>query len=81
MIQLILKNMEKNKKIIANAVSAYFMIFISLSFLFNKNNKYLNNDFVKSHTKTAFIIHIMFLFTYVVFVSFDFGKEFSILNY
>ena len=73
--------MEQNKKIIANAVSAYFMIFISLLFLFNKDNKYLNNSFVKSHTKTAFIIHMMFLFTYIVFVSFGFGKEFNILWY
>ena len=73
--------MEQNKKIIANAVSAYFMIFISLAFLFQKKNTYLNNSFVKSHTKTAFIIHMMFLITYVVFVSFGLGKEFSVLWY
>ncbi len=73
--------MEQNKKIIANAVSAYFMIFVSLLFLVSKDNKYLNNSFVKSHTKTAFIIHMMFLFTYIIFVWFGFGKEFSILGY
>ena len=73
--------MEQNKKIIWNAVSAYFMIFISLLFLFNKDNKYLNNSFVKSHTKTAFIIHVMFLVTYIVFVSFWLWKEFSVLWY
>jgi len=73
--------MEQNKKIIANAVSAYFMIFVSLLFLVSKDNKYLNNSFVKSHTKTAFIIHVMFLVTYIVFVSFGLGKEFSVLGY
>ena len=57
------------------------MIFISLLFLLNRDNKYLNNSFVKSHTKTAFIIHMMFLITYVVFVWFGLGKEFSVLWY
>lgn len=55
-------------KIKANAVSAYFMLFISVFFLFNKTNPYLNNDFVKNHTKTAFFIHLIFLFIYLVFI-------------
>lgn len=57
-----------NPKIKANAVSAYFMLFISVFFLFNKTNPYLNNDFVKNHTKTAFFIHLIFLFIYLVFI-------------
>ena len=73
--------MEQDKKIKGNAVSAYFMIFISLLFLFNKDNKYLNNSFVKAHTKTAFWLHLMLLVTYVVFISFGLGKEISFLWY
>jgi len=58
-----------DKKTIWNATSAYLMIFISGLFLFNKDNKYLNNEFVKSHTKRALIIHLGFLITYIVFIS------------
>jgi hypothetical protein len=60
---------EQNKKIIWNAISAYLMIFISGMFLFNKINPYLNNDFVKKHTKSALLIHLGFLFTYLIFIS------------
>jgi hypothetical protein len=47
-----------NQKIINNAISSYFMMFISIIFLFNKKNELLNNNFVKSHTKIAFLIHL-----------------------
>jgi hypothetical protein len=76
--------MEQNTihtKSINNAISAYFMLFISSLFLFNKKNEYINNDFVKSHTKVAFLIHLSFLLTYVIFISFSFLKSISILNY
>lgn len=68
-------------KIKANAISAYLLLFISGTFLFNKDNPLLNNSFVKSHTKVALLIHFWFLFTYIVFISFWLGFDFSILNY
>ncbi|MCD5380740.1 hypothetical protein LR004_02330, partial [Candidatus Gracilibacteria bacterium] len=70
-----------HKKTINNAISAYLMLLISGAFLFNKDNEYLNNSFVKSHTKIAFLIHISFLINYVIFISFSFLKEYSILEY
>jgi hypothetical protein len=57
-----------NPKVKANAVSAYLLVFVSFLFLFNKTNKYINNDFVKNHTKTAFFLHLMLLFTYIIFI-------------
>ncbi len=57
-----------NKKIKANAVSAYLLLFVCIFFIFNKNNKYLNNDFVKNHAKTAFFIHLVFLVIYIIFI-------------
>lgn len=56
-------------KIIGNAITAYLMVFISGLFLFNKNNKNINNDFVKWHTKSAILIHLWFLITYIIFIS------------
>jgi hypothetical protein len=78
--------MEQNnihKKSINNAISAYFMILISVVFLFNKNNKYINNNFVKSHTKVAFLIHLSFLINYIIFISFSFLKNITVpfINY
>lgn len=57
-----------NPKIKANAISAYLLVFLSVGFLFNKTNPYVNNDFVKWHTKTAFMIHLMLLLVYIVFI-------------
>lgn len=59
-----------NPKIKANAISAYFLVFLSLGFLFNKTNPYVNNDFVKSHTKSAFLTHILLLLNTLIFVIF-----------
>ena len=76
--------MEQNiihKKSINNAISAYLMVFISSLFFFNKKNEYVNNEFVKSHTKIAFLIHLSFLLTYIIFISFSFLKSINILNY
>lgn len=70
-----------HKKSINNAISAYFMVLISVTFLFNKKNQFLNNDFVKSHTKVAFLIHLSFLLTYIIFISFSFLQNISILEY
>lgn len=57
-----------NKKTINNAVAAYLLIFLSSWFLLNKTNPYINNDFVRWHTKTAAILHLMLLFIFIVFI-------------
>lgn len=56
-------------KSIGNAISAYLMIFVSWLFLFNSTNKNINNEFVKWHTKSAWIIHLWFFITYIIFIS------------
>ena len=61
--------LDINDKIIGNAIVSYFIWLISFLFLFNKTNKYINNNFVKLHTKNAIIIHLLFLITYVIFIS------------
>lgn len=55
-------------KIKNNAIIAYLFIFVNITFLFNKNNALLNNDFVKNHTKTAILIHLWFLTNTIIFV-------------
>lgn len=76
---------EQNSKIIWNAISAYFMIFVSGMFLFNRSNPLLSNKFVKKHTKSALMIHLGFLATYMVFISYGVLWNISIgsfaLNY
>lgn len=72
---------EQNSKIIWNAVSAYFMIFVSGMFLFNKQNPLLNNSFVKKHTKSALIIHLGFLLSYLIFISYGIGSNISIWSF
>lgn len=62
---------EQNSKIIWNAISAYFMIFVSGMFLFNRSNPLLSNQFVKKHTKSALMIHLGFLITYMIFISYS----------
>lgn len=72
---------ELSDKVKANAAVSYFLIFVSGVFLFNKENPFLNNSFVKSHTKTALIIHLSILINYIIFISFWLGINFTILNY
>jgi hypothetical protein len=48
---------EITEKIRNNAMISYAFFILNITFLFSKN-KDLNNDFVKSHTKTAILIHI-----------------------
>ena len=69
------------KKVRANAVSSYLLLFISLAFLLNKQDPHINNDFVKSHTKAAGIIHLWLLITAIVFLYYGTGINFSILGY
>lgn len=59
--------MEKNQIIKNNAISSYLMIGISWLFLFNKNNNNINNDFVKNHTKAAFILHFFIFLNIILF--------------
>lgn len=70
---------ESNQKIRSNAISAYLMIFLSVFFLVNKENPLIANNFVKSHTKTAFLIHVLFLFTVLIFLWFDFWVQIQII--
>ncbi len=72
---------ELNTKIINNAISAYLMLFISGLFLFNKKNILINNPFVKNHTKTAILIHILFLINFVVFIFYGFLKWIWFLSF
>ncbi|MDD3793826.1 MAG: hypothetical protein PHI37_03375 [Candidatus Gracilibacteria bacterium] len=57
-----------NQKIINNAVSAYLMLFISWMLLLNKTNPYINNDFVKNHTRSSIVIHIMIILNTLIFL-------------
>ena len=78
------RKMEYSEKIHptirANAVSAYLLIFVCVLFLFNKQNKYLNNDFVKSHTYWALGIHASFAWVYLIFVSSQVFGSLSLLG-
>jgi len=69
------------KKIQANAVSSYLLLFISSAFLLNKEDPYINNHFVKSHTKAAGLIHLWLLVTAIVFLFYWTWINFSILGY
>ncbi len=70
-----------HKKTKANAVSAYLLIWINWAFLLNKQNEYIDNNFVKSHTKTALFIHFWLLLNLIVFVWNNPLTVFSILGY
>jgi len=73
--------MELNEKIIANAKSSYLLLFISWAFLLVKHNPDINNEFVKSHTKKAIFIHILFFLNWLIFVYFWLKINFEIYNY
>ena len=72
-------NKESNEISKNNAVTSYF--FLAWLFLLNKNDPKLNNPFVRAHSKVAVLIHLAFLITYIIFISFWLGINFSILNY
>ncbi len=61
------EKIQINQKIRNNAIIAYLFIFVNILFLFSKNNSFLNSEFVKSHTKTAIMIHIWFLINTIIF--------------
>lgn len=65
--------MSLPKKVVWNALSSYFLIFVSLAFL-RSSDPNLNHPFVKNHVKVAFILHlllgfIIFLMSYPFFDS------------
>lgn len=64
-------NENLNKKAMKNAESSYFLILLNLAFFFS-HDKDVNHPFVKAHTKTASIIHLLFLLTYIIFIHFQF---------
>lgn len=72
-------NVDLNEKTINNAKITYFFIFFSWLLLFNKIDKNINNSFVKSHVKSSSIIHLWFIITYVIFVSYSLFSSFNIL--
>lgn len=73
--------MEISQRIKNNAICAYLMFWISISFLFVRKNEYINNNFVKNHTKSAILIHFLLFLNIFIF---KFNKIFSwiqIFNY
>lgn len=58
-----------NKKIINNAISAYFWLWFLLLLPSKKEN--LNHPFVKKHAFTALFIHILMFLNYLIFISFS----------
>lgn len=75
LIKILMDQAQINQKIKWNAISAYLLLFISVLFLFNKDNVLLNNKFVKNHVKTAFFIHIIFLLIYIIFIHYSLLKS------
>ena len=59
--------MEENKVIKNNAVTAYLLFLISVMFLFAKSEPNLNNEFVRKHTKSALLIHLLIIINILVF--------------
>ena len=77
-----MQNSELNfEKVKANAVSSYLLLFVSSAFLFNKNDPYLNNSFVKSHTKVALLIHLAIAITAIIFLFFGTWLNLNFLGY
>lgn len=76
-----MENQNLNRVIIGNARTAYFMIFVSWLFLLNKKNPNLNHPFVHAHTKSAMIVHLGFLLTYIICVHYGAGETIAILSW
>lgn len=60
-----------NKKINANAISAYLWLWIILLLLPSKKEN-INHPFVKKHAYTAVFIHLFMLINYLIFISYSF---------
>lgn len=68
-------------KIRANALSSYLFIGINWAFLLVKDNEYIANDFVRSHTKTALTIHLLLGLNVLIFVWYNALPYLSLLWY
>jgi len=70
---------EINKKIRGNASISYFMVLISISFLFSKDPN-VSHPFVKSHVKSAFILHLLLIWVFIV-MSYPFLESVRFVGY
>lgn len=64
-----------------NALSSYLLIWICATFFFVKWNPSLDNDFVKSHTKTALLLQIFLVINWFLFIHLSLFSWFNFLNY
>lgn len=70
-----------NKIIKNNAISAYLMFGISWMLLFSKKNLNINNYFVRSHVKSAFLIHFLIILDIIFFRIYKIFSWFFILDF
>ncbi|RKW21697.1 hypothetical protein D8B46_07040 [Candidatus Gracilibacteria bacterium] len=73
--------MEENKVIKNNAVTAYLLFLISVMFLFAKSEPNLNNEFVRKHTKSALLIHLLIIINILVFKTYGLLGSIFIMGY
>ena len=71
--------MELHKKVVWNAMAAYFMVFVSVFFLLSKS-PYINHPFVKSHVKSAFSLHVLLALVLYI-MSYPFLGRIEIIGY
>lgn len=64
-----------------NALSAYMLVWVCATFLFVKNNEYIDNAFVKSHTKTALLLQLFLFFIWFLFLHLSIFSGFVFFNY
>lgn len=68
------KKIKMNDKTIYNSVQkwnakiSYLLLFLVAWFFINKTNPNVNNDFVRSHSKIALVLHVFLLLNYVIFI-------------
>jgi len=67
-----------NKKIIANAISAYFWLRALLLIPSKKEN--INHPFVKKHACTALFIHFLMLLNYLIFITYSFLRTIPVYS-
>ena len=70
---------ELNKKVIGNAFSAYFMVFVCSWFLISKDPN-VNHPFVRSHVKVALMLHTLLILIFFI-MSYTFLDSIRILDY
>lgn len=67
-----------NKKIINNAMSAYFGLWALLLLPSKKEN--INHPFVKKHARSAVFIHVLMFINYLIFISYSLLGNFTPIN-